>query len=108
MSEKQTNIQSANQRGGKRTGAGRKKGEPNKRTAEAIAVAEATGITPLEYLLDVMRNSGDGKMRMSAAIAAAPYVHAKLSAVEHTGKDGGPMESVTRVMLVDMDDDSED
>jgi len=101
VSEKQTNIQSANQRGGKRTGAGRKKGEPNKRTAEAIAVAEATGITPLEYLLDVMRNSGDGKMRMSAAIAAAPYVHAKLSAVEVTGSEGGPVLNEIVIRMVD-------
>lgn len=76
--------ESNNQRGGKRPGSGRKKGEPNKRTAEAVEVAAAKGIMPLEYLLDVMRSSSDDKMRMSAAIAAAPYVHAKLSNVEST------------------------
>ncbi len=80
----------SNNQGGKRTGAGRKKGEPNKRTAEAVASAESTGITPLEYMLDVMRNSTDDRMRMSAAQAAAPYVHAKLSTVdvksEHSGQ----------------------
>ena len=99
MSEKQTN----NQRGGKRVGAGRKKGEPNKRTAEAIAAAEATGITPLDYLLDVMRNSGDDKMRMTAAIAAAPYVHAKLSSVELSGADGGPVLNEIVIRMVDAD-----
>lgn len=81
--------QSSNQKGGKRAGAGRKKGEPNKRTAEAQAKAEETGIMPLEYLLDVMRNGKDERTRMSAAIAAAPYVHAKLASVEVSGKGGG-------------------
>ena len=32
----------------------------------------------------------------------------EMKAVEHTGKDGGPMESITRIELVDMDDDGED
>jgi len=27
------------------------------------------------------------------ARAAAPYVHRKLGAIEHTGKDGGPIET---------------
>ena len=73
----------SNNQGGKRTGAGRKKGEPNKRTAEAMAQTEATGITPLEYLLTVMRApEAEPRERMNAAIAAAPYVHAKLSTVD--------------------------
>lgn len=84
--------QSNNQKGGKRPGAGRKKGEPNKRTAEAQEMASSTGITPLEYMLQVMRTSGDERMRMSAAQAAAPYVHAKLSSVELTGEGGGPVD----------------
>lgn len=78
MIEKQSNKS----RGGARPGAGRKKGGPNKRTVETQAQAESTGITPLQYMLDVMRNSSDERMRMSAAQAAAPYVHAKLSSVE--------------------------
>ena len=81
--------QSNNQKGGARPGAGRKKGEPNKRTAEAQEMAAATGMTPLEYMLQVMRDPGeDSPRRLSAAQAAAPYVHAKLSSVELTGKDG--------------------
>ena len=48
-----------------------------------------------------MRNSGDGKMRMSAAIAAAPYVHAKLSAVEVTGSEGGPVLNEIVIRMVD-------
>jgi hypothetical protein len=94
--------QSSNQKGGKRPGAGRKKGEPNKRTAEAQEKAAETGIMPLDYMLHVMRTSEDERMRMSAAQAAAPYVHAKLSSIEVTGKDGGALETVTRIELVAM------
>jgi hypothetical protein len=32
------------------------------------------------------------KSRMYCAIAAAPYCHAKLKAIEHTGQEGGPIE----------------
>ncbi len=100
MVEKESNNQSG--RGGARSGAGRKKGEPNRRTAEAQAKAEETGIMPLDYMLEVMRNSSDERMRMSAAVAAAPYVHAKLASIEVTGPDGGPVETVTRIELVPM------
>ena len=43
-------------RGGKRTGAGRPKGAVNKATAEAKAAVEASGETPLEYMIRVMRD----------------------------------------------------
>ena len=92
--------QSRNQKGGARPGAGRKKGEPNKRTAEAQVKAEATGIMPLDYMLSVMRNSDDERMRMSAAQAAAPYVHAKLSSIEVSGADGGPIDHSLTVTFV--------
>lgn len=81
--------QSNNQRGGVRPGSGRKKGQPNKRTAEAQEKAKEAGITPLDYLLSVMTDSSDEKMRMSAAIAAAPYIHAKLSSIEATVEHKG-------------------
>jgi hypothetical protein len=46
----------------------------------------AEGITPLEYLLSVMRDDkADLTRRIDAAKAAAPYVHARLSAVELSG-----------------------
>lgn len=73
-------------KGGKRVGAGRKKGSLNKRTAELQAAVEAEGITPLAFLLQVMRNEvNEPRDRMAAAVAAAPYVHAKLAAVDVTG-----------------------
>lgn len=95
----------------KKTG-GRKPGTPNKRNAETQAQVAASGLTPLEFMLKIMRNDTppDGandaqtlafhSLRFEAAKAAAPYVHAKLASVEVTGKDGGPVETITRVELV--------
>ena len=88
--------------GGARPGAGRPKGGHNRRTVETMAKA-AQGQSPLDFLLGMMRDDGaDEKMRLAAATAAAPYVHAKLSAVELTGPDGGPMQLQTvRRVIVD-------
>lgn len=73
-------------KGGARPGAGRKPGIHNKRTAETVAEVEASGLTPLAYMLSIMRNEAlDREARMDAAKAAAPYAHAKLAAVEHSG-----------------------
>ena len=80
--------------GGARPGAGRKKGSPNKKTAAVQKAVAESGITPLEFMLNVMRQeiSPEGangaeqiafhSLRFEAAKAAAPYVHAKLSSVE--------------------------
>jgi hypothetical protein len=73
-------------KGGKRSGAGRKKGVPNKRTAEIQEAVEASGLTPLEYMLQVLRDvATEPRERLAAAVAAAPYVHAKLASVELKG-----------------------
>lgn len=70
-------------RGGSRPGAGRKAGSPNKVTAERQKAVEESGLTPLAYLLAVMRNEGNEQAaRIDAAKAAARYVHPALSAVE--------------------------
>lgn len=98
-------------RGGKRPGAGRKKGVPNKKTAAMVQAVEASGITPLEFLLNVMRGSPPNgatpaeiiaftTLRFEAAKAAAPYVHPKLAAIEHTGKDGSPVQASVTVRFV--------
>jgi len=79
-------------RGGKREGAGRKEGVPNKASAAREAEVKASGLTPLDYMLDVLRDKNEtAENRMWAAEKAAPYVHPRLAAVEHTGKDGGPV-----------------
>ena len=67
---------------GRKTG-GRQKGSRNRATEEARAAAEATGILPLDYMLSVMRDANaDQKRRDAMAMAAAPYLHSKLSSVE--------------------------
>ena len=73
-------------RGGARPGAGRPKGRRSDKTAERLAAIEAAGITPLDYLLRLMRDGTvEPAVRLDAAKSAAPYVHPKLNAIEHTG-----------------------
>lgn len=70
-------------RGGARPGAGRKPGSANKKSQEIAAKLMAEGLTPLEYMLRVMRDEAEERaVRMDAAKAAAPYVHPKLAPVE--------------------------
>ena len=79
-------------RGTAKTG-GRKKGTPNKATAAKATAIAASGLTPLDYLLSVVRNEANPPaLRIDAAKSAAPYVHPKLSSVELAGKDGHPIE----------------
>lgn len=81
--------------GGARKGAGRPKGARNKATEEARKKAAETGETPLAYMLRVMRNTkADPKRRDAMAQAAAPYIHAKLASIEHSGKDGAPLQVI--------------
>lgn len=99
--EKQSNEINATSKGGRRPGAGRKPNTPNKRTAELQKAVEESGMTPLDYMLSVMRNeTNEPRERLTAAVSAAPYVHAKLSSIELAGKDGAPMETITRIELV--------
>lgn len=90
-------------RGGARKGAGRKVGSATKKTREIADKAAESGITPLEFMLNVMREeliSGlepadqlkATMLRFEAAKAAAPYVHPKLASIEHTGEGGGPIQ----------------
>lgn len=82
-------------RGGSKPGerrGGRQKGTPNKKTAEAIKAIEESGVTPLQFLLDIMRGElQDPALRFEAAKAAAPYVHPRLASSELTGKGGGEL-----------------
>ena len=49
--------------------------------------ALATGITPLDYMLAILRDEAKSQVdRFEAAKAAAPYVHARLANVEHKGE----------------------
>lgn len=89
-------------RGGARSGAGRPKGGRNRKQAEQIAKATSEGISPLDFLLSLMRDTEQPlAMRSDAAKSAAPYVHARLAAIEHSGKEGGPIELVLKGSDID-------
>jgi len=106
-------------KGGKRPNSGRKKGVPNKVTQQVLdKILKSGDITPLEYLLKVMRSpepvqrEGESakvyamryrtwtEQSFEAAKAAAPYVHPRLATIENVGKDGGPMQHKIIVELV--------
>lgn len=83
------NNQTQSKRGGARKGAGRKAGSATTKTREIADKAVAAGISPLEVMLEAMnsfRASGDLEKAASFAKDAAPYVHPRLAAVEHSGE----------------------
>lgn len=91
-------------RGGARPGAGRPKGARDKLEREAAEAAALEGIMPREFLLNIMRDSEETlAVRMQAAKDVAPYYHAKLASVEHSGPGGGPIEGVHEVRRVIVD-----
>jgi len=62
--------------------------------------ANASPEDQFKFLLaQVKKTAGFRQAAQDAARDAAPYIHPKLTAVEHTGKDGGPIE-ITRIELV--------
>lgn len=76
-------------RGGRRQGAGRKKGVAAKKTREAANLILASGTTPLGYFQGLLEGTmAFDEIKFEAAKAAAPYVHARLAAVEHSGSIG--------------------
>ncbi len=110
-------------RGGHRRGAGRKKGVSNKITTEVRQRILSSGKTPLEVLQYVYGKILEAADRMkpeefhavdsqvvdqltllerAAKVAdkAAPYMHAQLQAIEHTGEGGGPINRCIRVEIV--------
>ncbi|MBR0868920.1 hypothetical protein JQ633_01010 [Bradyrhizobium tropiciagri] len=75
--------------GGRRAGAGRKKGAATKKTREAADLILASGTTPLGYFQGLLEGTmAFDEVKFEAAKAAAPYVHARLAAVEHSGSIG--------------------
>lgn len=73
-------------------GVGRPVGTANRRTREIAERSFSDGISPLEYMLSVMRDeNADGPRRDDMAKAAAPYMHPRLATMEHKGEGGGPI-----------------
>ena len=87
--------------GGYRAGAGRPRGSTSKKLSKKdVKVikksAKLSGITPLEYMLEVMNSTeADDERRDRMAIAAAPYVHEK-AADKKLGKKEQKLESAKK------------
>jgi|HubBroStandDraft_6_1064221.scaffolds.fasta_scaffold766375_2 hypothetical protein len=69
-------------RGGKRPGSGRKLGSVTKRTREIADGALAAGLSPLQFLLSVMRDETQPAQRRDwAAAIALPFTSARLAMI---------------------------
>lgn len=72
---------------------GRVKGTPNKATMQQAEDIRRSGLTPLQYMIGVMRDEDKTTdVRLDAAKAAAPYVHPKLASIEVKGDPDAPIE----------------
>ncbi len=71
---------------------GRKKGTPNKNTVVREKVIAASGLTPLDYLLSIVRDEMAHKsLRLEAAKSAAPYCHPRMpQMLLHGGAEDAP------------------
>ena len=88
--------------GGVRPNAGRKPGAATKKTRELADKASEGGLTPLEFMLSVMRDTGaERSERLDMAKAAAPYIHPRLSNVEATTNSSVETVSEVRWSIVD-------
>jgi hypothetical protein len=100
---------------------GRKKGTPNKNTQDVMALCDRLGCNPIEIMARFAINDWEGlgydspdtvvgysktaqplkqqriteKMRLDAASELAGYLIPKRKAIEHTGKDGDPIQVET-------------
>lgn len=79
---------------GRKTG-GRKKGVPNRASAAKTAAVAASGLTPLDFMLAVLRDeSAEPLARFEAAKAAAPYVHPKFASIENKYDMADPLKAL--------------
>ncbi len=99
-------------------GAGRKKSALTIRTRAMAERIIASGIAPLEHMITLMREPKPERLKdetlaayefrviawrtqgFEAAKAAAPYLHPRLAAVEHSGTGGDPIEHSIAVEFV--------
>ena len=74
--------------GGAREGAGRKAGSLSRKSVEVLSAALDAGTTPVEFMLDILRDDkADAKDRQWAAEKAAPFsliavIEARRKAIE--------------------------
>ncbi len=87
---------------------GRPRGTPNKASAKREAEIEASGLTPLAFMLATLRDK-DASMedRRWAAQYAAPYCHPRLAQTQFKGPDGGAI-TVQIVRFTDIEEKAAD
>jgi hypothetical protein len=92
--EKQSNpIKPTGGHGGKREGAGRKRGVPNKVTIELAEAAREFTPQALETLRHVCEKGQSEAARVAAATALLDRAYGRpKQALEHAGKDGGSIQ----------------
>ncbi|MBJ7410133.1 MAG: hypothetical protein JHD15_07165 [Phenylobacterium sp.] len=79
-------------RGGKRPGAGRPAGAPNKATKDIRDAAQEYSELALQVLVDVATNGDSAAAKVAAANAILDRAHGKpKQSVEATGADGAPL-----------------
>ena len=85
--------------GGPKTG-GRTKGTPNKATASVRDVAKEYTSDAIATLVEVMQDKqAPSAARVSAANSILDRAHGKApQAIEHSGPNGGPIETITADM----------
>ena len=87
-------------RDGSKSG-GRPKGSKNKATNKRLAEIVAGGLTPLEYMLAVVRDPAvEYRRRDAMAQASAPYIHPRLASTEVIGDPDKPIEHKLRIEFV--------
>ena len=87
--------------GGKREGAGRKKGVPNKANAEIKKAAQKHTAKAVEIISQLMLNGESEQVRLAAARELIDRGHGKaMQSVEHTGEGGGPIKASVEVAFV--------
>jgi hypothetical protein len=81
---------------GERRSPGRPKGARNKKTKEMMARVEAAGITPIDWMLAVLRDENASvERRDEMAKAAAPYIHPRLQTTKVQGDPNAPLFDLT-------------
>lgn len=74
-------------------GSGKKKGTPNKVTKEFKEAVTAFINTNQEKFGEWLEQMGSPKDRFDVIVKIAEYAYPKYARVEHTGKDGGAIET---------------
>lgn len=89
-------------RGGAREGSGRPKGSKTAKTSQIALEAAGEGLTPLEWMLRVLRDDEQpNDRRDDMAKAAAPYIHPRLATNQVVGDPDKPLHHIIEQRIVD-------